>query len=80
LLAENDLPFSDVSARLLDGFVVIEDASRALVGNVGLERFGCNALLRSLAMALVQIGTICTRTADSDLWGRFPIRPRSPSA
>lgn len=51
LLAENDLPFSDVSAGLLDGFVVIEDASRALVGNVGLERFGCNALLRSLAVA-----------------------------
>ena len=50
LLAENGLPASDVNAVLLNDFVVAEGAGAALVGSVELERFGRNALLRSLAV------------------------------
>jgi amino-acid N-acetyltransferase len=51
LLAENELPASDVTPDLLRDFAVAEDAHGAVVGSVGLERFGAEALLRSLAVA-----------------------------
>ncbi|NYH21744.1 arsenic resistance N-acetyltransferase ArsN2 [Paraburkholderia bryophila] len=50
LLAGNDLPSSDVTAELLKDFVVAEDTNGILVGNIGLERFGRDALLRSLVV------------------------------
>jgi amino-acid N-acetyltransferase len=51
LLAENELQVADVTGDLLRDYVVAEDADGAVVGSVGLERFGRNALLRSLAVA-----------------------------
>ena len=51
LLAENELPGTDVRAALLSDFLVAEDASGAVVGSVGLEPFGQSALLRSLCVA-----------------------------
>lgn len=50
LLAESDLPISDVTVELLRDFLVAEDKNGVLTGNVGLERFGHKALLRSLAV------------------------------
>ncbi|WP_168795980.1 arsenic resistance N-acetyltransferase ArsN2 [Paraburkholderia aromaticivorans] len=50
LLAENELPVADVGAALLVDFLVAEDASGRIVGSVGLERVGTDALLRSLAV------------------------------
>lgn len=49
LLEENQLPIADVTAPLLDDFLVA--VGPGLVGVVGLERFGSNALLRSLVVA-----------------------------
>lgn len=51
LLAENGLPASDVTPDLLRDYAVAEDANGLVVGSVGLERFGTEALLRSLAVA-----------------------------
>jgi amino-acid N-acetyltransferase len=51
LLAENELPASDITADLLTYFAVAEDADGSVVGSVGLERFGNSALLHSLAVA-----------------------------
>jgi amino-acid N-acetyltransferase len=51
LLAENELPASDVTPDMLRDFAVAEDAHWSVVGSVGLERFGAEALLRSLAVA-----------------------------
>ena len=51
LLVANGLPSSDVSAALLNDFWVAENAAGTLVGSIGLERYGQNALLRSLAVA-----------------------------
>jgi amino-acid N-acetyltransferase len=51
LLAKNELPVSDVTTNLLRDFAVAEDAHGSVVGSVGLERFGADALLRSLAVA-----------------------------
>lgn len=51
LLAESGLPNSDVTGDLSFDFAVAEDADGSVVGSVGLERFGTNALLRSLAVA-----------------------------
>lgn len=51
LLAENELPVTDVDAALLVDFLIAEDAGGKIVGSVGLERFGGSALLRSLAVA-----------------------------
>ncbi|MFM0526926.1 arsenic resistance N-acetyltransferase ArsN2 [Paraburkholderia strydomiana] len=51
LLADNELPASDVTPDLLRDFAVAEDAHGSIVGTVGLERFGTEALLRSLAVA-----------------------------
>ncbi|MFM0656049.1 arsenic resistance N-acetyltransferase ArsN2 [Paraburkholderia sediminicola] len=50
LLAESGLPASDVTRNLLPDFAVAEDADGSMVGSVGLERFGTNVLLRSLAV------------------------------
>jgi amino-acid N-acetyltransferase len=51
LLAENELPAADLTRELMPDFVVAEDADGSVVGSVGLERFGTNALLRSLAVS-----------------------------
>ncbi|WP_229514115.1 arsenic resistance N-acetyltransferase ArsN2 [Paraburkholderia terrae] len=51
LLAKSGLPNADVTGDLLFDFAVAEDADGSVVGSVGLERFGTNALLRSLAVA-----------------------------
>ncbi|MFM0597220.1 arsenic resistance N-acetyltransferase ArsN2 [Paraburkholderia dilworthii] len=51
LLGENGLQASDITVLLLKDFLVAENADGVLVGSVGLERFGGNALLRSLAVA-----------------------------
>ncbi|MFM0329461.1 arsenic resistance N-acetyltransferase ArsN2 [Paraburkholderia strydomiana] len=50
LLVESDLPSSDVTAELLNGFFVVQNEKGVLVGSVGLERFGHKALLRSLVV------------------------------
>ena len=42
---------ADITEDLLSDFAVAEDADGSVVGIVGLERFGANALLRSLAVA-----------------------------
>ncbi|MDN7942439.1 arsenic resistance N-acetyltransferase ArsN2 [Burkholderia multivorans] len=49
LLEDNQLPIADVTAPLLGDFLVA--VVPGLVGVVGLERFGSNALLRSLVVA-----------------------------
>jgi len=51
LLTENALPVSDITRELLRDFAVAEGDGGFLVGCVGLERHGPNALLRSLAVA-----------------------------
>ncbi|SAL81534.1 arsenic resistance N-acetyltransferase ArsN2 [Caballeronia telluris] len=51
LLAENGLSASDVTPDQLRDFAVAEDAHGSVVGSVGLEGFGAEALLRSLAVA-----------------------------
>lgn len=51
LLEGNGPPATDVTHDLLPDFFVAEDADGAVVGSIGLERFGRNALLRSLAVA-----------------------------
>lgn len=49
LLQECELPYEDLSAERLAHFIVIGQPPR-VVGCVGLERFGADALLRSLAV------------------------------
>ena|SRR5258708_36654673 len=51
LLTNNQLVASDVHASLLDNFLVAESEDGALIGSIGLERFGQDALLRSLVVA-----------------------------
>ena len=80
MLAENALPVADVNAAMLADFVVAEDDSGKIAGSVGLERFGVDALLRSLAVARTarheQLGTTLVAHAESvarasdisDLW------------
>ena len=50
LLKQNDLPFEDISAQTLDGFVVFRDASGKLVGTGGVERYEHDGLLRSVVV------------------------------
>ena len=50
LLSAADLPVEDLTAAMLDGFVVATEDD-VIVGVVGLEIHGSNALLRSLAVA-----------------------------
>jgi amino-acid N-acetyltransferase len=49
LLKDCNLPWQDVDAALLDGFLLAVD-SDSVVGTAGLERHGSDALLRSLAV------------------------------
>jgi amino-acid N-acetyltransferase len=51
LLADNGLPVADVTQNLLRNFLIAEDDDGSVLGCVGLERFGANALLRSLAVS-----------------------------
>lgn len=80
LLEESELPVADVNAAMLADFVVAEDEGGRIVGSVGLERLGVNALLRSLAVARTarhaRLGTMLVAHAESmarasdmsDLW------------
>ena len=52
LLQECNLPFEDLQADHLGDFLVLTDG--AVIGSVGLERFGHEALLRSLALNATQ--------------------------
>lgn len=56
LLADNALPTSDVNDTLLANFLVADDGE-SLVGCVGVERFGNDGLLRSLAVEDSRRGT-----------------------
>jgi amino-acid N-acetyltransferase len=56
LLADNALPISDVNDTLLANFLVADDGE-SLVGCVGVERFGNDGLLRSLAVEDSRRGT-----------------------
>ncbi|WP_254599365.1 arsenic resistance N-acetyltransferase ArsN2 [Burkholderia lata] len=49
LLEDSQLPLEDVTALLLDDFLVAVGPD--LMGVIGLERFGSNALLRSLVVS-----------------------------
>ncbi|RKF35701.1 GNAT family N-acetyltransferase [Paraburkholderia fungorum] len=51
LLLASGLLVGDVSASLIKGFLVAEDASGSVIGSIGLERLGSSVLLRSLAVA-----------------------------
>jgi amino-acid N-acetyltransferase len=50
LLAANGLPEEDVSITLIEGFLIIEDASGTIVASGGLEHVGSSVLLRSLVV------------------------------
>jgi amino-acid N-acetyltransferase len=50
LLEDASLPVADVTVALLSHYLVAEDA-RGIVGCIGLERYGGDGLLRSLAVA-----------------------------
>ncbi|MGF6727384.1 amino-acid N-acetyltransferase [Paraburkholderia sp. GAS41] len=50
LLNANGLPSEDVSTTLIEGFLVVEDASGIVVGIGGIEQLGSSVLLRSLAI------------------------------
>lgn len=47
LLQSNGLPVSDITAAVLSGFLLVEDAD-GLAGTVAIEFFGTTGLLRSL--------------------------------
>ncbi len=49
LLAENDLPYEDLTVAQMDDFLSLYEGER-LVGCVGLERYDENGLLRSLVV------------------------------
>lgn len=55
LLAAAGLPTADLDAAALPGFYLLHDHGR-LIGAVGLERYGRDGLLRSLAVAPVARG------------------------
>jgi len=50
-LRANDLPVEDISAALIEGFLVVEGASGSVIGIGRLEQLGSSVLLRSLAVA-----------------------------
>lgn len=50
LLSASSLPTVDIDAAKLHDFIVARDGGE-VIGAVGLERFGADALLRSLAVA-----------------------------
>lgn len=51
LLTANGLPVEDVSTTLIEGFLVAEDASGAIVGSGGFEQISPSVLLRSLVVS-----------------------------
>jgi amino-acid N-acetyltransferase len=57
LLVVSGLLVDDVSASLIKGFLVAEDASGSVIGSIGLEQLGSSVLLRSLAVASHVRGT-----------------------
>jgi amino-acid N-acetyltransferase len=67
LLNANGLPVEDVSRKLIEGFLVAEDASGAVVGSGGLEHLGTSVLLRSLAVASELRGTGIARKLVAQL-------------
>lgn len=65
LLKDSGLPWQDLTAAHLDGFLLAVDGESVL-GTVGLERYGRDALLRSLAVAPVHRGGgVGTQLADA---------------
>lgn len=56
ILENAGLPFSDIGTSHLPDFLVVEKDS-AIVGCVGIERYGHDALLRSLAVDASRQGT-----------------------
>lgn len=56
ILENAALPFSDIGTAHLPDFLVVEKDS-AIVGCVGIERYGRDALLRSLAVDASRQGT-----------------------
>jgi amino-acid N-acetyltransferase len=50
LLLVSGLSVEDVSAALLEGFLIAEDASGLVIGSIRLEQLGSSMLLRSLAV------------------------------
>ena len=56
ILQNAGLPFSDIGPAHLPDFLVVEKDG-AIVGCVGIERFGSDALLRSLAVDASRQGT-----------------------
>lgn len=50
LLLANGLLVEDVSASLIEGFLVAEDSNGSVIGSIGLEGLGSSVLLRSLAV------------------------------
>jgi len=67
LLNANGLPVEDVSRKLIEGFLVAEDASGAFVGSGGLEHLGASVFLRSLAVASELRGTGIARKLIAQL-------------
>lgn len=67
LLNANGLPVEDVSRKLIEGFLVAEDASGAVVGSGGLEHLGTSVFLRSLAVASELRGTGIARKLIAQL-------------
>lgn len=70
----------DVNAALLIDFLVAENTVGAVVGTVGLERYGQNALLRSLAVGSTLrnagLGASCSspRSSRSVRWAVTKLR------
>ena len=56
ILENAGLPFSDIGTSHLPDFLVVEK-DKAIVGCVGIERYGRDALLRSLAVDASRQGT-----------------------
>lgn len=65
LLKDSGLPWQDITAAHLGGFLLAVDGESVL-GTVGLERYGNDALLRSLAVAATRrAGGLGTQLADA---------------
>ena len=68
LLQTNSLPYQDITARHLANFLVV-DNGETIAGFVGLERYGNDALLRSLAVRVQSrysgLGTKLVRTIEA---------------
>ena len=73
LLSAAALPVEDLDAAMLDAFVVASDGGD-LVGVAGLEVYGSNALLRSLAVdpehGARGLGATLVDAIESEAWAR----------